>query len=315
MSIELKPEEVRAKFGRLFSRNFMTLVDEDAGLVEIIEECSARGPAEWDAVNRLRAGGVTRDAWVEGNTIHMITRIGNKPVSFGPADAETGGQALEGVEVKGDTVTTHWAGIAGAGVGISACLAQSPGVIKAVYPSSEDIERVGGAHTCRVSILTPKLEKVVIGVDDTDNKERGATWLTAFKIGREAPAGKLLAHRIVQLYPRVKHKTTNCVSTALVFATSDADALITYVKKRFSELTVSDETHIAIWRGIAIPAELKDFGRRVKTEEVKMEDAIGLVSKFGIEHYTITGERGLIGALAAVGYSDSGLEAAGLPDT
>ena len=48
--------------------------------------------------------------------------LGTYPVNFGAASGDIGGQALESVEVAGDEVVTSWAGIAGAGVGVAACL-------------------------------------------------------------------------------------------------------------------------------------------------------------------------------------------------
>ena len=64
----------------------------------------------------------------------MLARLGSFKASFGAAGENIGGQALEGVEVQGDEVVTSWAGIAGAGLGIAACLPQAPGVTRAEYP-------------------------------------------------------------------------------------------------------------------------------------------------------------------------------------
>ncbi len=69
----LKPEEVTQRYGTLFCRGIFTLVDEKNGVAQVIEECSAKGPVEWDACNRKRAGGAITDITVEGNTIIMDT--------------------------------------------------------------------------------------------------------------------------------------------------------------------------------------------------------------------------------------------------
>ena len=115
----------------------------------------------------------------------MLARLGLSPAKFGAAGREIGGQALEGVEVDGDEVVTTWSGIAGAGVGVAACLTQAPGVIRAEYPSEDDL-RIGGARVCRVRIVSPLYEKVTIGIDDTDTREEGATWVLA--LVRRGPA-------------------------------------------------------------------------------------------------------------------------------
>jgi len=228
-----------------------------------------------------------------------------------------GGQALEGVLVKENEVHTKWSGIAGAGLGIVACLAQAPGVLRAIYPTKEDLEKVGGAYTSRVTLVTPKYEKIIVGIDDTDTKEKGATWAIALKIANELQEEgeiELLAHRIIQLNPEVKEKTTNCVSIALVFAakTEKVEELISSFVKRLKELAVSEHAHIVIWRGVVIPQEIKEFGKKAKEEILNLDMAKKLVEEIDIEHYKITGERGLIGAIAAIAYADSGIEAAAL---
>ncbi|MFA7199665.1 MAG: tRNA(Ile2) 2-agmatinylcytidine synthetase, partial [Methanoculleus sp.] len=178
--ITLTPDEVRARFGPLFSMKYLVMVDQNAGLAEIREQCRARGTIEWDAANRVRAKGAVRSCHVEGTTMTMLAQLGVSPANFGAAGKEIGGQALEGVEVLGDEVVTTWAGIAGAGVGVAACLPQAPGVTRAEYPSDDDL-RIGGARVCRVRIVSPLYEKVTIGIDDTDTREEGATWVLALK--------------------------------------------------------------------------------------------------------------------------------------
>ena len=60
--ITLTPDKVRARFGPLFSMKFLVMVDQKSGLAEIREHCRARGTIEWDAANRIRAGGPSSPA-------------------------------------------------------------------------------------------------------------------------------------------------------------------------------------------------------------------------------------------------------------
>jgi len=120
--ITLTPEDVQARFGPLFAQKFIVMVDEQAGMAEIMETCRHRGTIEWDMMNRQRAGGVLASARVQGPSMTMRARLGRQDAHFGAVGREIGGQALEGVEVQGDEATTTWAGIAGAGVGVAACL-------------------------------------------------------------------------------------------------------------------------------------------------------------------------------------------------
>lgn len=50
--IILTPDGVKQRFGPLFSKKFLVMVDERAGRAEILEQCHARGTIEWDAMNR-----------------------------------------------------------------------------------------------------------------------------------------------------------------------------------------------------------------------------------------------------------------------
>ena len=49
----------------------------------------------------------------------------------------------------------------------------------------ELLKEGGGSKVGRARVVTPKLEKVVIGVDDTDVKDAGATWTMAHNLGVE----------------------------------------------------------------------------------------------------------------------------------
>lgn len=313
MSQVLKPGEVEGKYGKLFCRGVYTMVDEAEGTARIIEECSAKGPVEWDAVNRRRAGGAITDIRVEGTTLIMDTIIGEREVRFGPASKDLGGQGLKSLKVEGDMVKTTWVGLAGASVGIGACLPQGPGTIEATYP---DDARVGGANRIEVTIATPKMIRAVFAVDDTDTKEKGASWVLMLRAARDAPVGHLLVHKIVQLNPNVKEKTTQCVAVGVSFAVIEKDFpelrrhFIEYIKKG----TYSQNTVLAISKGLRIPEIVREYGQRAKREVLSVEDALSAARKGGVELVEITGPRGAIGAVAGIGCHDLGIEAAGLPE-
>jgi methanogenesis imperfect marker protein 11 len=313
MSQVLSPKEVEGKYGKLFCRGVYTMVDEAEGRARIIEECSARGPVEWDAVNRRRAGGAITDIRVEGTTLIMDTIIGEREVRFGPASKDLGGQGLKSLKVVGSSVKTTWVGLAGASVGIGACLPQGPGTIEAEYP---DDAKVGGANRIEVTITTPKMIRAVFAVDDTDTREKGASWVLMLKAAREAPVGHLLTHRIVQLNPNVKEKTTQCVAVSVSFAIKEEEfpALRRHIINFLKQGTFSQNTSLAVFRGLRIPDVVRDYGLRAKREVMSIEDARTAARKGGVEMVEITGPRGAIGAMAGLGCHDLGIEAAGLPE-
>jgi methanogenesis imperfect marker protein 11 len=312
--ITLTPDDVKQRFGPLFSKKFLVMVDERAGIAEIIEQCLARGTIEWDAMNRYRAGGVVTGCLVEGTSMTLRAKLGRFPVNFGVAADDIGGQALEAVEVTGNEVITSWSGIAGAGVGVAACLPQAPGVLRSEYPTEDDL-KIGGARTNRVRIISPKYEKVCFGIDDTDTKTEGATWVLALRCAESCriEGVEFLNMRLVQLNPKVPQKTTNCVGSALNFAVKPENVveLQEYIRKFVEKHTLSKDTGIACFRGIDFMMDSPVL-KWVKTEIMTIEQADREAMTLGIEFLDTNEKKGRIGALGAVLWGNRGVEAAGL---
>jgi methanogenesis imperfect marker protein 11 len=312
--ITLTPDDVKKRFGQLFSKKFLVMVDERSGMAEIIEQCHARGTIEWDAMNRRRAGGAVTSCDVEGSSMTIHAKLGKHPVNFGAASDTIGGQALEAVEINGAEVITTWMGIAGAGVGVAACLPQAPGVIRAEYPTEEDL-KIGGARTNRVHIVSPRYEKVCFGIDDTDTKTEGATWVMALKCAQACSIEgvEFLNMRLIQLNPEVPHKTTNCVGSALNFAVlpEKIDELQEYIRTFVEGQTFSPDTGIACYRGIGFSQDSAAF-KGVKTDIMTLVQAEIEAQKLGITFLDRNGKKGRIGALGAVLWGNRGIEAAGL---
>ena len=312
--IILSSNDVKQRFGPLFAQKFIVMVDERAGIAEIIEQCHARGTVEWDAMNRHRAGGIVTECLVEGTSMILRAKLGRSPVRFGAAAEDIGGQALEAVEVSGNEVITSWAGIAGAGVGIAACLPQSPGILRSEYPTEDDL-KVGGARTNHVRIVSPLYEKVCIGIDDTDTRTEGATWVLALKCAEACrmEGVEFLNMRLIQLNPAVPQKTTNCVSSALNFAAKPdvVQTLQEKVRSFVEEHTFSKDTGIACFRGIEFMMDSPVL-KWVKTEIMTIEQAEREAMTLGIEFLDTNAKKGRIGALGAVLWGNRGIEAAGL---
>jgi methanogenesis imperfect marker protein 11 len=309
----LTPADIRKRHGDMFSKRLITMVDERTGRAKIIEECCAQGPVEWDAINRLRAKGVVEHVEVQGTTLIMDARIGEGEVRFGPASRQTGGQALKSVILRGDKVETTWIGIAGASVGVGACLPQADGVERVEY-IGDDV--VGGNRKVEIRITTPLRKRVILGLDDTDTKEKGATWVLGLRLGKEAPRGVFLSHKIVQLNPNAPQKTTNCASTGVSFAAKEEeiDGIISWAKEFVAGNTFSEHTSLASYIGLDIPRRLTRFGAEAKEMILSIPDAEHAARESGVEVHEITGRRGAIGAVAAIACFDLGLYSAGLPE-
>lgn len=309
----LTPEEVEGKYGRMFCKSFLTLVDEENGIAQIVERCSSQGPAEWDVVNRRRTGGVIDCIRMSSDMIVMDTVIGERELNFGPVSEDVGGQGIKSLKVEGDEVRTTWYGIAGASVGIGACIPQCRDVIRTEYP---DDFKMGGAFRANVDIITPKMVRVIVGVDDTDTKEKGASWVTSMKLGLECPIGRFIEHKIIQLNPKAPNKTTNCCSTAVSFAVREEEVpkLIEYVVDFVKGETFSNDTVVTVFQGLRIPDALREFGWSCKSVLYKPEDAIRVAEENGVQIISVTGMGGVIGAVAAIGCFDLGEKAAGIPE-
>jgi methanogenesis imperfect marker protein 11 len=288
------------------------MVDEKIGIAKIVEKCIAKGPVEWDALNRLRAKGVVTDVRVDGTTLIMDVKIGEEEVRFGPVAEDIGGQALKSLKVEGDEVHTTWLGLAGASLGVGACLPQSKNTIKAIYP---DLKNLGGRNQVEVTLVTKKMERLIIGLDDTDTKEKGASWPLALRLMSGCPYGEALEHRIIQLYPGVPEKTTSCVSIGISLALEEKDIpnakdyAFEFIKKH----TLSQNTCMTSFTGLKIPDSVVEYGLEAKREIKTIEEAVGIAKQCGVEIKEVTGKRGAIGAVAAIGCFDLGLEAAGVP--
>lgn len=298
----LKPEELKEKFNDPWVAPYekvLTMVDGDK--VEIVEYHPCISGSHWLLHQYKNNSELIDDAYRDGNKHVYSCHIGSAPLDL---KASFNAAGIDEIQVIDDEVKVTHAGLAGAGVGAGMCRGMGKGV-KYV----ELIESGGGSKEGRATVVTPKLEKVVIGVDDTDTKDAGATWTMAHNLGVElASEGfEYLDHIIVQLYPHNPHKTQNCVSIALTFAVESdkKEALINRVIEILKRDTLSDKTSIAILEGLEIPEKLREYSIATKSGMMDVETAEKTAADLGIELIAVTGNQGKVGALAALGlYND-----------
>lgn len=188
----------------------LTMVDGD--LVEIVEFHPCISGSQWMIYQYQRSSDIVLKAKRDGNKHTFLVKTGKSNLSLKPSLHAAG---IEEVSVENDEVKVVHAGLAGAGVGAAMCRGMAEGVKRVEL---QDIG--GGSKIGRATVVTPRLQKVVIGIDDTDTKDEGATWTLAHNVGAElAKRGyQYLDHITVQLYPHNPNKTQNCVAIALVFA-------------------------------------------------------------------------------------------------
>ncbi|RLI75073.1 hypothetical protein DRO97_04205 [Archaeoglobales archaeon] len=279
------------------------------GLVEIHEFHSRSrciGGAAWEVYHYPRVSNLIVNARREGARNVFVVRIGKTKLKLIPGIA---GAGIEEVSVEKNEIGITYSGLAGGGIAATICRGMAEGV-----KGIEIIEEGGGGKLGKAKLILPMKRKVVIGVDDTDNKESGATWSLVNEISYELETkgfGDYLNHVIVQLYPKTPHKTTNCVSIAVTFAVKEdkVNELIERFKKLLDERSLSDETAIAIYKKIAISESLKLYGLETKKKIIELKYTNDVAIQNGVELIPIKGERGKIGALAAVAFENNPDEA------
>ena len=265
----------------------VAVADGNGEQVELIEFFDCVGGAMW--VKRHYAQSpLVRSVRTVGATNRYILSAGSTDLALEGSVFPAG---IASVAVEGDEIAVTYRGMGGGGVGASICRASAPGVIRCVSDPS------GGGRIAGSTVWLPRRERVIVGIDDTDTPEEGATWTLAHNIACavEDDRSRYLSHTIVQLYP-VPYRTKNCVAIACEFATSDPAGLVRRYRDLLTEYTLSEETGMAVWRGFD-PSPLEEFGCRVKRGEVSMDDLAALAD----ERLSIAmGGRGIIGAVAAI---------------
>ncbi|HHY00091.1 MAG TPA: DUF1743 domain-containing protein [Methanothermobacter sp.] len=298
----LTPHDLKDKFQDPWVAPYhkiLTMVDGD--MVEIVEFHPCISGSQWMIYQYQRSSDIVLKAKRDGNRHTFLVKVGRSDLSLKPSLHAAG---IEEVSVEGDEVKVTHAGLAGAGVGAAMCRGMAEGVKRV------ELRNVGGGSKVgRAAVVTPRLQKVVIGIDDTDTKDEGATWTLAHNIGAKLTKHgyQYLDHITVQLYPHNPNKTQNCVAIALVFAVKqdEKDKLVKEVVRLLKEDTLSNETAIAVIQGIQIPEELRSYAEAAKKSMITVEEAEKVAESVGVELVEVTGSQGKIGALAALGvYND-----------
>ena len=284
----LKPEQLKEKFNDPWVAPYekiLTMVDGDK--VEIVEYHPCISGSHW-LLNQYRNNSELIDsAYRDGNKHVYSCHVGCAPLDL---KASFNAAGIDEIVIDGDEVKVTHAGLAGAGVGAGMCRGMGEGV------KYVELEKIGGgSKPGKATVVTPKLEKVVITM--------------AHNVGMELKSEgfEYIDHIIVQLYPHNPHKTQNCVSIALTFAVESErkEELINRLVEILKRDSLSDKTAIAILKGLDIPEKLRQYSIATKSGMMTVEKAEEVAEELNIPLIAVTGEQGKVGALAALGlYND-----------
>jgi methanogenesis imperfect marker protein 11 len=208
--------------------------------------------------------------------------------------------ALMGIELKKDSVVFTEKGIGG-----------GPDLIRMwTTPAMRRVETPMKGGGVIFEAEYPIWRKVVIGLDDTDSSVKGATFNTALQIASIIDRGltdvKFMRLTLSLNWPKNPDKTTNNASSALVFAVKPGkeEELVREFQRLAAKYTISKDTGMVIMTKIQAPESLKAYAMKVKTVRVGVSEAYKAAEEAGVRTIPITGERGLIGALSAIGLVD-----------
>ena len=266
------------------------VVDQEGKQVELMERSSCYGGSAWARYHYSR-GPLVLSSRNLGEWFRYMISTGSADLDLVSSKRSAG---IESVQVQGQEVEVTYAGLGGGGVGATLSRAKADDVLR--YSVTE----CGGGRVARGTIVLPRRERVIIGVDDTDSKTMGATWSLIHNIASKVdrPEARYISHSLVQLFP-VPTKTQNCVSTVVEFAClpGKAEGMLSDFKALLRKYTVSEQTGMAVFRDFD-PSELLPFGKRCKMERVLYEDALEAARLAGVQ--ILMNGQGLIGAVAAL---------------
>nr|WP_321349958.1 methanogenesis marker protein 11 [uncultured Methanoregula sp.] len=266
----------------------VAVADESGENVELVEFFDCIGGAMW-AQHHYAQSPIIRDVRCVGSTTRYRISPGSVNLALEGSRFPAG---ISACTVEPDEIAITYIGMGGGGVGAAACRSDAKGVLR----SRSD--PAGGGRVAGATLWLPRMQRVLIGVDDTDTPEEGATWTLVHNIARAAEDEKsvYLSHTIVQLYP-VPYRTKNCVGLVAEFATSDPKGLVRRFHALLEKYTLSKKTGMAVYTGFSPSEDLLAFGRKVKRGEV----ASGLLESLNDNHLEIVmNGRGIIGAVAAI---------------
>jgi methanogenesis imperfect marker protein 11 len=266
------------------------IADEDGKMVEILERSNCYGGSAW-AMHHYSKGDLIVSARSVGEWFRYIVRPGKIELNLISSKISAG---IESVIIKEHEIEITYSGLGGGGVGATVTRALAEDVL------SYEITDSGGGRSARGKIMLPRRERLIIGVDDTDNKTKGATWALTHNIASlvDRPDARYISHSLVQLFP-VPTKTQNCVSTVVEFAClpGKIDGLLQDFKSLLNKYSVSQNTGMAAFLGFD-PSCLLPYSKRCRRERVRYDDALEAARTPRVR--TLINGQGLIGALAAL---------------
>jgi methanogenesis imperfect marker protein 11 len=266
----------------------VAVADEAGNQVELIEFFDCTGGAMWSKHHYAQSP-VVKNVRVVGQTMRYKVIPGTVDLALEGSRFPAG---ISSCKVEKSEIVITYLGMGGGGVGAAACRSDAQGVLRSRCDES------GGGKVAGSTIWLPRMQRVLIGVDDTDTPDEGATWTLVHNIAQAVgdEQSVYLSHTIVQLFP-VPYRTKNCVSIVAEFATTDIQGLTGRFHQLLEQYTLSQKTGMAVYTGFTPSENLLEYGRNVKRGEIEP----GVLDRLDDKNLRIImNGRGIIGAVAAI---------------
>ena len=276
-------------------KRIFTTVDKNN--VAIFHECRSYGCASFCHHHHLLAGGCILKAQREGNLLVEYACLDGKikePVKIGLyPDSAVG---VLDVLCDDGFIVQRIRCIGGPAYSLTDMM----GIAQGVCDIQIDIK----GKIVEGNVYTKSLTHMVIGVDDTDTKEGGATF--ALALGLLQYLGNLkgvipISHRVVMLNPKLSDCTAgnSCSYIELAVLPENAEQIKEIAARFVEDESLSQNWGIAVKTGFIISKNLRNYGMQARNSVLTDESAKKTAAD---EDIFIKGKRGIIGALAAVSF-------------
>ncbi|MDD1724683.1 MAG: sugar-specific transcriptional regulator TrmB [Methanospirillum sp.] len=275
---------------RTACRRIFTAVDGE--MVEVVHECLSGACAAFCAKHHSHAHPAVRTI-LEGTILRELIPIGKHDIRVGlwpdPAVAVTG------IWQEGDEIVQQIRSVGGPSYSLTEMMGRAEGVIR--------VETIRHPDSTEGYIRTHVLTHLIIGIDNTDQVDEGATFALAIALLEylsEISGTFPIGHHIAMLWQDLPGKTAGNSCSAIELAViPEKVELIRKAAIRFvGDESESDEWGIALYSGFLIPEHLRVFGHEARCRLVTEDEARSYARDWGVY---IAGGEGIIGSLAAIG--------------
>jgi len=274
-------------------RRIFTTTDGD--WVAIHHQCMSTGCAAFCEYHHRLAGGVIHEVKRNGRILVEYARLGTAVSDIGLYPKSAVG--VTGVRRDGESIIQTIRCVGGPAYSLTDMMAMAVGVCEVRLTDSGIITEG--------EVVSRALTHLVIGLDDTDTKEGGATF--ALALGLLQYLGKMrevmpIGHAVAMLYPYLDECTAgnSCSFIEIAVNPEAVDHVIERAVRFIETESLSKEWGIAVKMGFVISKSLRRFGLAARERVVTADLAETMADS---ENIRLFGGNGRIGAVAAIGLS------------